>query len=196
MGRLNGRFSGWAANSNSLLDSSSIPRTPRASPTYPKCPRFSGPDARNPGQNRQAGSVAGGLSGANTIHYGEMACRHLSIERGFRIMKNHLDIAPVHHRLPDRIRAHMFVCFLALVIQRRLRYRSHRSPLGGPPEALLYLLRPIQRHSVRLATGKNLNGPSAIPRSSAQCLTQPGSRFPPRSASKSPCSGIFRNATQ
>jgi len=27
-------------------------------------------------------------------------------ERGFRIMKDQLDLAPVYHRLPDRIRAH------------------------------------------------------------------------------------------
>ena len=84
------------------------------------------------------------------------------IERGFRIMKNQLDLAPVYHRLPDRIRAHTFICFLALVIQRALRYRLHRSPLALSPEELLYRLRSIQRHSVRLATGKNLEGLSAI----------------------------------
>jgi len=84
------------------------------------------------------------------------------IERGFRIMKNQLDIAPVHHRLPDRIRAHTFICFLALVIQRALRHRLHQSALGLSPEELLYRLRSIQRHSVRLATGKNLEGLSAI----------------------------------
>ena len=72
------------------------------------------------------------------------------------------DIAPAHQRLPDRIRAHTFICFLALVIQRTLRHRLHRSPLGLSPEELLYRLRSIQRHSVRLATGKNLEGLSAI----------------------------------
>lgn len=28
------------------------------------------------------------------------------IERGFRVLKSDIEIAPVHHRLPDRIRAH------------------------------------------------------------------------------------------
>ena len=84
------------------------------------------------------------------------------IERGFRIMKNQLEIAPVYHRLPDRIRAHTFICFLALVIQRVLRYRLHRSPLGVSPEELLYRLRTVQRHSIRLATGKELSGISTI----------------------------------
>ncbi len=38
----------------------------------------------------------------------------------------------------------------------------HCSPLELSPEELLYRLRSIQRHSVRLATGKNLNGLSAL----------------------------------
>ncbi|HJL17871.1 MAG TPA: IS1634 family transposase, partial [Sandaracinaceae bacterium LLY-WYZ-13_1] len=38
------------------------------------------------------------------------------IERGFRTLKSELEIAPVHHRLPQRIRAHTLICFMALVI--------------------------------------------------------------------------------
>jgi len=37
------------------------------------------------------------------------------IKRGFRVLKSDIEIAPVHHRLPDRIRAHALICFLALV---------------------------------------------------------------------------------
>ena len=84
------------------------------------------------------------------------------IERGFRIMKNQLDLGPVYHRLPDRIRAHTFICFLALVIQRALRHRLHRSALDMSPEEMLYRLRSVQHHSVRLASGKELEGLSAI----------------------------------
>jgi hypothetical protein len=32
------------------------------------------------------------------------------IERGFRVLKSDIEIAPVHHRLPDRIRAHALIC--------------------------------------------------------------------------------------
>ena len=31
------------------------------------------------------------------------------IERGFRALKSDIEIAPVHHRLPDRIRAHALI---------------------------------------------------------------------------------------
>jgi transposase len=45
------------------------------------------------------------------------------IERGFRVLKSDIDIAPVYHRHPDRIEAHALICFLALVLHRVLRMR-------------------------------------------------------------------------
>jgi transposase len=45
------------------------------------------------------------------------------IERGFRVLKSDLLIAPVHHRLPERIRAHALICFLALTMYRVMRMR-------------------------------------------------------------------------
>lgn len=35
------------------------------------------------------------------------------IERGFRVLKSDLEIAPVHHRLPGRIRAHALICLVS-----------------------------------------------------------------------------------
>jgi hypothetical protein len=43
------------------------------------------------------------------------------IERGFRVLKSEIEIAPVFHRLPDRIGAHALICFMALVLYRVLR---------------------------------------------------------------------------
>jgi transposase len=72
------------------------------------------------------------------------------IERGFRVLKSEIDIAPVYHRLPQRIRAHALVCFLALVLYRvlRMRLRAH----GGQysPERALEIARRIQMHQVTL----------------------------------------------
>ncbi len=53
------------------------------------------------------------LTAADTVaRYKDLA----DIERGFRVLKSDIEIAPVHHRLPDRIRAHALICFLALVL--------------------------------------------------------------------------------
>ncbi|HEY0538803.1 MAG TPA: hypothetical protein VGD53_10545 [Actinoallomurus sp.] len=42
----------------------------------------------------------------------------LEAERGFRDMKSTLDLRPVHHRLERRIRAHVLLCWLALLLIR------------------------------------------------------------------------------
>ena len=42
----------------------------------------------------------------------------LEVERGWRDMKQIIDLRPVHHRLEDRIRAHVVLCWLALLLIR------------------------------------------------------------------------------
>ena len=54
------------------------------------------------------------------------------------------------------------IYFLALVIQRVMRLRIKRSGLSMSPEELLYRLRAVQRHNVRLATGTTLTGVSSM----------------------------------
>ena len=42
----------------------------------------------------------------------------LEVERGWRDMKQVIDLRPVHHRKEDRIRAHVILCWLALLLMR------------------------------------------------------------------------------
>ena len=42
----------------------------------------------------------------------------LEVERGWRDKKQVLDLRPVYHRLEDRIRAHVILCWLALLLAR------------------------------------------------------------------------------
>ena len=46
------------------------------------------------------------------------------IERSFRTIKSFLEIRPVYHRKSERIRAHVFVCVLSLLISRLLEKSS------------------------------------------------------------------------
>ena len=69
------------------------------------------------------------------------------IERGFRVLKSDIEIAPVHHRLPDRIRAHALICFLALVLYRVMRMRLKAKGHSASPRAALHLLARIQKHT-------------------------------------------------
>lgn len=42
----------------------------------------------------------------------------LEVERGWRDMKSTLELRPVYHHLEDRIRAHVLLCWLALLLIR------------------------------------------------------------------------------
>jgi len=44
-------------------------------------------------------------------------------ERAFREMKSALEIRPIHHRLADRVRAHVFICMLACYLRFELASR-------------------------------------------------------------------------
>jgi len=76
------------------------------------------------------------------------------IERGFRVLKSDIEIAPVHHRLPDRIRAHALICFLALFLYRVMRMRLKAKGHSASPRTALDLLARIHRHQARIADRK------------------------------------------
>jgi len=76
--------------------------------------------------------------------------RLADIERGFRVLKSEIAITPLYHRLPERIRAHAFLCFLALVLHRvmRLRLKEAGSPLS--PARAIALAQRIHYHRLTL----------------------------------------------
>jgi transposase len=43
------------------------------------------------------------------------------VERGFRTLKGPLELRPIHHRLEDRVKAHVFLCMLAYYLTWHLR---------------------------------------------------------------------------
>jgi len=91
----------------------------------------------------------------NVVDFGakEIVARYKSladIERGFRVLKSDIEIAPVFHRLPDRIRAHALICFLALVLYRVMRMRLKANGNTHSPKTTLELLRRLQKHRVHI----------------------------------------------
>ena len=83
------------------------------------------------------------------------------IERGFRVLKSEIEIGPVYHRLPDRIRAHAAICFIALILHRVMRQRLKAGETGLSPERALTQLRRVQHHRVKLDQ-KSLSGISTL----------------------------------
>jgi hypothetical protein len=84
------------------------------------------------------------------------------IERGFRVLKSEIEIAPVFHRLPERIKAHASICFMALILYRIMRSRLKLAGSDLSPEAALADLRRIQRHTVSIDSGAPIHGISTI----------------------------------
>ena len=53
----------------------------------------------------------------------------LEVERGWRDMKQVIDLRPVYHRKEERIRAHVILCWLALLLIR-IAETTCRAPPG------------------------------------------------------------------
>jgi transposase len=102
------------------------------------------------------------LTNAPDLSPAETVARYKSladIERGFRVLKSDIEIAPVHHRLPDRIRAHALICFLALVLYRVMRMRLKAKGHSVSPRIALDLLAHIQKHTAHIGD-RTFNGTS------------------------------------
>ncbi|MCP5083292.1 MAG: IS1634 family transposase, partial [Alphaproteobacteria bacterium] len=92
----------------------------------------------------------------------ETVARYKSLadtERGSPPLTSDIAIAPVHHPLPDRIRAHALICFLALVLYRVMRMRLKANGNSASPRTALDLLARIQKHTAHIGN-RTFNGTS------------------------------------
>jgi Transposase DDE domain len=94
----------------------------------------------------------------------------LEVERGWRDMKQVIDLRPVYHRLEERIRAHVILCWLALLLiriaettagvtwaqARRELTRLHVGTFTGPAGTFQQVTTPTSTH-------KDLLGKLAVP---------------------------------
>jgi transposase len=91
------------------------------------------------------------------------------IERGFRVLKSEIEIGPVFHRLPERIKAHASICLIALILYRVMRQRLRAADSDLSPERALELLQRLQHHQIRI-------NPSAKPITGIARLSETHSR--------------------
>ena len=73
-------------------------------------------------------------------------------EDAFRIQKSDLSIRPVWHQKEDRVRAHIFVCFLSFVLWKTLGQQCKRAGLGDEPRRVISELSEIRMVDVVLPT--------------------------------------------
>ena len=100
------------------------------------------------------------------------------IERGFRVLKSEIEIGPVFHRLPKRIKAHAAICFMALILYRIMRLKLKAANTTLSPERALESLRKIQRHRIQLDGNQPVEGISTITTEQANVFQALGVRKP------------------
>ena len=115
------------------------------------------------------------------------------IERSFKVLKSEIELGPVHHRLPDRIRAHALVCFTALILQRLIRARLRAKPVQNveSPERALAILRRIQTHRVLMPNNRTVTGIPTIDAEQSAIFDSLGVKKPPQTTATPVCNGAF-----
>ncbi len=115
----------------------------------------------------------------------------LEVERGWRDMKSVLDVRPVYHRLEERIRAHVILCWPALLLirvaenktgqtwpaMRRELQHIHIGTFTGPAGTFRQRT-DIPKAARDLLTALNIDPPRKI----HELTTTPASQSPPRRA--------------
>ena len=67
-----------------------------------------------------------------------------TVERGFRALKDVVAVRPIYHRTASRVRAHLFVAHLALVLGCALEKALRRTGLALALDTALEALRPVR----------------------------------------------------
>ena len=93
------------------------------------------------------------------------------IERGFRVLKSEIEIGPIYHRLPERIKAHAAICFMALILYRVMRTRLRGGDTQLSPERALQKLRRIQHHQVMINDTQPVSGLSTVTQEHSDILS-------------------------
>jgi transposase len=74
----------------------------------------------------------------------------MEVESGFRQLKDVIAMRPIYHRIEPRVKAHIFVAALALLVQRLLGQRLKEAGLDLSPERAMQALSTVRLVSFRL----------------------------------------------
>ncbi len=122
-----------------------------------------------------------------TYSVDERALAHARLMDGkLLLVTNARDLTPsdvvgrykVYHRLPERIRAHATLCFMALILHRILRQRLRGADNRLSPERALSLLRRIQHHRLTLDGTQAVTGVSSMTAEQTQLFADLGINKP------------------
>ncbi len=99
----------------------------------------------------------------------------MEVEWGFRRLKDVLAMRPIHHRVEPRVRAHIFVAALALLLQRLLQRRLAAAGVDLSAERAMETLQTVRHVTFRI-DGQTRSGTSAASPQAQQVLQALGIR--------------------
>ncbi len=76
------------------------------------------------------------------------------VEEAFRMEKQDLGLRPIWHHEKDRVQAHIFICFLSLVLQKTFEQSLNRMGLGNSVRKVLQEFQTIKSMDVVMPTAK------------------------------------------
>ena len=88
------------------------------------------------------------------------------VEETFRMLKSEMNIRPVWHQKTERVQAHIFVCFLSLVMSRTLSQWMQGAGIGNSPRKLIEELANLHSMDVVLPLQEG-------PELRLRCVSQP-----------------------
>jgi len=84
------------------------------------------------------------------------------VEESFRITKHDLKVRPIFHWTPERVQAHIAICFMAFTCVRNLEYRAVLQYKKMSPEAIRKALIGVQTSILRHLNGNRYAIPSDV----------------------------------
>jgi transposase len=86
------------------------------------------------------------------------------VESGFRQLKDVMALRPIYHRIEPRVKAHIFVAALALLIQRLLSRRLQEAGVDHSPERAMHALSTVRLVTLQAEGHQNAAAwPAAVP---------------------------------
>jgi transposase len=111
-------------------------------------------------ENEQGLKSEKGIEGRYVIATSEMALSVLEavaiykelsdVEKGFRQLKDVLAVRPIYHQIEARVKAHIFVAALALLVQRLLHRRLEQAGIDFSTERAMQALSTVRHVTLRL----------------------------------------------
>jgi transposase len=107
------------------------------------------------------------------------------IEESFRIMKSTMEVRPMFHWTPSRIRGHFVVCFLAFLMERKMEYllKKGKDDIAVSPQRIQDALNDMQFAAVTLDGRELLIKKTHIPLSN-KIFKRVGLKIPPNVCSQ------------